>query len=89
MLGTSFPGSGQKVNDINLKLLRGGKAFSWSKNNNFINAPRIKSEMTLELLKQLNQVKQGQILYRKRLRKIVIWGVILVISIASTVLAII
>ncbi len=89
MKGTSFPGPGQKVNDNNLGLLRGANAFSWRKNNNFINQPAVKSEMTLDLLKQLDQVKLERALKDSRLKRRIIVGVIISIFISSIFFALI
>ncbi|MEL6562507.1 MAG: hypothetical protein AAFQ94_30335 [Bacteroidota bacterium] len=88
MLGTSFPGPGQKVNDNNLKLLRGDSAFSWRKNNGFINAPKLKSEMTLDLLKQLNQIKKHKSIQETRTRKLVIAGVFIGIILSAILISV-
>ena len=87
MLGTSFPGPGQKVNENNLRLLRGERAFS-NQSNYFINPPALKSEMTLDLLKQLHHVKQIQKTKQNRLKKRIIWGVLIMIPIIIVLLAV-
>jgi len=58
MLGISFPISGQKAFENNRNLAQNASSFRLKDHNNFINPPQLKSEITLGLLKQLNQVKK-------------------------------
>ncbi len=86
MLGTSFPGAGQKANARNLNLLNGSGSYYQGKSMGFVNPPKLKSEMTLDLLKQLDQVRHNQKAYQNRLKKIIIGSVIAVIAITAVLM---
>lgn len=86
MKGTLSPGPAQKVNDNNLKLLKGTSVFSWRNNNNFINPPKLKSEMTLDLLRQLSQIKKERVLKDSRLKRKIVVGIMLISTVLSIIL---